>query len=39
METGEIEYKLAREFLAGLKREFGGEDVKAVKIAELRKLE
>ena len=39
LEAGEVEYELAREFLAGLKREFGGEDEEAVKVAELRKLE
>ena len=38
LEAGEIEYELARESLAELKREFGGEDKEAVKVAELRKL-
>ena len=39
MEVGEVEYKSAGEFLAGLKREFGGGDKKVVKVAKLRKLE
>jgi len=39
LEVGEIEYKPAGEFLAGVKREFGGGDKEAVKVAELRKLE
>jgi len=39
LEVGEVEYKSAGKFLAGLKREFGREDEKVVKVAELRKLE
>ena len=39
LEAGEIEYELAEEFFAGLKKEFGGGDEKMVKVAELRKLE
>jgi len=39
LEAGEIEYELAGEFLAGLKKEFGEGDKKAVKVAELRRLE
>jgi len=39
LEAGEVEYESAGEFLAELKREFGGGDEKAVKVAELRKLE
>ena len=39
LEAGKIEYKLAGEFLVGLKREFRGGDEEAVKVAELRKLE
>jgi len=39
LETGEVEYKSVGEFLAGLKREFGGGEEEAVKVAELRKLE
>jgi len=31
LETGELEYKSAEEFLAGLKREFGGEDKEIIK--------
>ena len=39
LEIEETEYELAGEFLAGLKREFGGGDEEAVKVAELKKLE
>ena len=39
LEAGEVEYKSAGEFLVKLKREFGGRDEEAVKVAELRKLE
>jgi len=39
LEAGEIEYKSVGEFLVGLKKEFGGENKEAVKIAELRRLE
>ena len=39
LEAGEIEYESAREFLAGLKREFGGGDEEMVKVAELKKLD
>ena len=39
LEAGEVEYKSAGEFLAGLKRKFGGGDEEMVKVAELRKLE
>ena len=39
LEAREVEYESAREFLTGLKREFGGGDEKAVKVVELRKLE
>ena len=39
LEAGETEYKSAGEFLASLKREFGGGDKKAAKVMELRKLE
>jgi len=39
LEAGEIEYESAREFLAELKREFGGGDEETVKVTELRKLE
>jgi len=31
LETGELEYELVGEFLAGLKRKFGGEDEEIVK--------
>ena len=39
LEVRETEYKSAREFLVELKKEFGGGDEEAVKVAELRKLE
>jgi len=39
LETGEMEYETVEEFLTSLKREFGGEEEKSVKAAELRKLE
>jgi len=34
-----LEYETAGEFLADLKKEFGGEDEETVKIAELKRLE
>jgi len=39
LEAGEIEYESAGEFLAELKKEFGGGGKEAVKMAELRRLE
>jgi len=39
LEEGVIEYKLVGEFLMALKKEFGGGDEEAVKVAELKKLE
>ena len=39
LETGEIEYETAEEFLMTLKKEFGGGEEEAVKAMELRKLE
>jgi len=39
MESGEVEYKSAEEFLTCLKKEFGGGEEESVKAAELRKLE
>ena len=39
MESGEMEYESAEEFLTCLKKEFGGEEEESVKAAELRKLE
>ena len=38
LETGEAEFKLVGKFLLGLKREFGREDKKAVKVVELKKI-
>ena len=39
LELGNLEYEIAEEFLADLKKEFGEGDEKAVKVVELRKLE
>ena len=34
-----LEYENIREFLVDIRKEFGGEDKKLVKVAELRRLE
>ena len=39
LETGELEFEAVGEFLAEIKKEFGGEEEELVKAAELRKLE
>ena len=39
LEVGLLEYKITEEFLAEIRKEFGGEDKESVKIAELRRLE
>jgi len=39
LETGEIEFESTGEFLAEIKKEFGGGDEKSVKVAELKKIE
>jgi len=39
LESGEVEYESAEEFLISLKKEFGGGEEELVKVAELRKLE
>ena len=39
LEAGELEFKTVGEFLAEIKKEFGGGEEKLVKAAELRKLE
>ena len=39
LESGEVKYELAEEFLIGLKKEFGGGEEESVKVVELRKLE
>jgi len=39
LETGEIEFELAGEFLAEIRREFGKGDEESVKVAELKKIE
>jgi len=38
LETEEIEFKLVGEFLAEIKKEFGGGDEELVKVAELKKI-
>ena len=39
LEVGKLEFETVGEFLAKIKRKFGGEEKKSVKAAELRKLE
>ena len=39
LEIGEIEFELAGEFLAEIRKEFGGGDKELVKVAELKKIE
>jgi len=39
LESGEVEYESAEEFLIGVKKEFSGGEEESVKAAELRKLE
>jgi len=39
LESGEVEYEMAEEFLTSLKKEFGGGEEELVKAVELRKLE
>jgi len=39
LESGEMKYETAEEFLTTLKKEFGGGEEEAVKAAELRKIE
>jgi len=39
LESGEVEYGLAGEFLLELKKEFGEGDEKSVKVAKLRRIE
>ena len=38
MKTGLLEYEIVGEFLAEIRKEFGGGDEESVKVAELRKL-
>ena len=38
LETREIKFELAGEFLAEIKKEFGGGDEELVKVAELKKI-
>jgi len=39
LESVEVEYKTAEEFLISLKKEFGGGEEESMKAVELRKLE
>ena len=39
LESGEVEYESAEEFLMGLRKEFGGGEEESVKAAKLRKLD
>jgi len=39
LESGEVEYETAEEFLTSLRKEFGGGEEKAVKAVELRRME
>jgi len=39
IEAGELEFKTVGEFLAEIKKEFGGGEKELIKAAELRKLE
>ena len=39
LEGGQLEYETAGEFLADIKKEFGGGDEEIVKVAELKRLE
>jgi len=39
LESGEVEYESAEEFLTSLKKEFGGGEEESMKAAELRKME
>jgi len=39
LEAGEVEYESVKEFLTGLRKEFGGGEKESVKVAELRKME
>ena len=39
LEEGELEYESVREFLAAIKKEFGGGEEELVKVAELKRLE
>ena len=39
LERGLLEYETVGEFLVDIKKEFGGEEKKAIKVAELKRLE
>ena len=38
LEVGEVKYELAGEFLAEIKKKFGGEEEKLLKVAELKRI-
>jgi len=39
LEVGEIEYESVEEFLAEIRKEFGGGDEELVKVAKLKRIE
>ena len=39
LEEGKLEYKSVEEFLAAIKKKFGGREEESVKIEELKRLE
>ena len=39
LDVGQIEYELAGEFLAKIRKEFGGGDEELLKVAELKRIE
>ena len=39
LEEGELEYKSIKEFLAAIKKKFGGGEEESIKVAELKRLE
>ena len=39
LEEGELEYKSIEEFLAAIKKEFGGGEEESIKVADLKRLE
>ena len=39
LKVGILEYEMVEEFLTDIRKEFGGEDKKATKVAELKRLE
>ena len=39
LEAGEVEYESAGEFLAEIRKEFGGREEESLKVAELKRIE